>query len=152
MVEDLSCAFAFWVIELEPEYFMRRLSLEHKHWILSRIGVVKEPKEKWRYLMATFERGLSRLGEVKWQQVVEQARKEAKPEELEDPEKELRKAIQELQAFDRKVKLFRIAQKIEQGETNFKVYQGLLPGESYETLEAKMQEAFELMAKQVPSA
>ncbi len=53
VVEDLICEFEFWVIELEPEYFMRRLRLQHKHWVLSRVGVVKEPKEKWRYLMAS---------------------------------------------------------------------------------------------------
>ncbi len=119
--------FLGWDIELQPEGFMHRMRVLHKHWILSRFGKMREPKEKWRYLVAACEGILSGMREAKWQEVAEASGSETK----------IRKALHELENFDRKMKLWRIAQQIEQGETNLKVYQGLLPGETYETLQSR---------------
>ncbi len=56
-----------------------------------------------------------------------------------------------LSPFDRKLQLLEKAQEIEQGETNLKVHQGLLPGEAYEALRARIQEAFSAKVKAVLS-
>ncbi len=67
--------------------------------------------------------------------------RESRQEDTDASEKKINKALEELQAFDRKVSFFRKAQQNEQGETNFKVYEGLLPGEEFEPLKAKMRDA-----------
>ncbi len=122
-VSRMFSEFISWDIEVEPEGFMHRMRVLHKHWILSRFdNKIREPKEKWRYLVATCEGMLSGMREAKWQEVAEASGSEAK----------IRKALHELENFDRKMKLWHIAQQSEQGETNLKVHQGLLPGEAYE--------------------
>ncbi len=111
------------------EDFIGNMKDLHEQWVMCRCGRMSEPKEKWRYLVATFQKEASRI-------------KECKEGEIEALEEKRRKAREELQELERKVQLFHSAQAREQGETNFKVYQGLLPGEAYESLRAKMQEAF----------
>ncbi len=148
VLDHMHRSFDLWVIEDEPEFFMRQVRRLHKQWILSRFGYDQEPKEKWRYLVAMWDEMLSGVRACKRQQIAEYAREEApaekgKPEDAEASEKKMREAIDELQAFERKVKLWQIAQKMEEGETNFKVYQGLLPGEACETLQARMVLAIE---------
>ncbi len=126
LVFRMSLEFEAWVIELVPEYFMHRLRALHKHFVLSRVGRLREPKEKWRYIVATWERALSNLRGFKRQQVAELAMQKANPEEGEASasERKIRKALDELRNFDRKMKLWRIAQQAEEGENEL---QGL-PG------------------------
>ncbi len=107
--------------------FIRKM--KEMQWIMCRCGRMSEPKEKWRYLVATFQQEVGRIRDLK----------QAQLEAIQDKRSE---AIRELEAFDRKLQLLQRAQEIEQGETNLKVYQGLLPGEAYEALRARIQEAF----------
>ncbi len=51
--------------ELDAEYFLRKVKHLHEQWILSRFGRFIESKETWRFLMATFERQVSKMRDNK---------------------------------------------------------------------------------------
>ncbi len=72
VVKHLIGEFELWVISDEQEYFLRKMQKLHKDWILSRLGRISEPKEKWRFLVATFEEELSRMREFRREEIVEQ--------------------------------------------------------------------------------
>ncbi len=138
--------FDRWPYEEEPEYFLRKMEKLHRHRILSRYPHMSEPREKWRYLVATFEQELSRIRASKQDEIseldFERYKQESALEHRQAAGRKLDRALEELLVFEGKLRSFREHQEKEEGETNFKVFQGLLPGEAYKPLRAKMRDNF----------
>ncbi len=104
------------------------------------------PGKKWRYLVATFEQELSRIRDSKQEEItqldLERSKQESGLGHSQAAERKLDRALEELLAFEGKVRSFREHQQKEEGETNIKAFQGLLPGEAYEPLRAKIRDNF----------
>ncbi len=146
MIREFEC----WPFQEDPEYFLREMQKMHKQWILTRYPRFQEPKEKWRYLVATFERELSRIRETRQEEMVERGmRAWGRSGVALCPE--VSRMIEEHNVFESKLRYFREAQQKEQGETNFKVFEGLGPGEEFEPLVAKMRENYMAKVKAVLS-
>ncbi len=141
LVRHIWNEFLDWGPAVDAEYFPRKLRHLHEEWVLNRYPSMTEPKEKWRFLVATLSTNSRTFGSTsrgslreppEADVVLEPAvpeRKQKTPEQLEAQEQKKAKLRMDLEALERKVSYFRKAQENEQGETNLRVFQGLLPGE-----------------------
>ncbi len=58
VLRHLDNEFAAWRPACEVDYFLRQVRHLREQWVLSRVGRVREPVDKWRYIMATFQKGI----------------------------------------------------------------------------------------------
>ncbi len=143
VLRHLNNEFSKWNPACDVDYFLRQVRHLREQWVLSRVDKVKEPAEKWRYIVATFQKQIEEerdSTQVPEHPEVTEGRTPS-PEEIEAHAQRRAEAMVKVAAINRKIAIINAAKDRESGEDNFKVDQGLLQNETYEDLKERMKTA-----------